>query len=278
MAGFFNRWRYKIATYPDRNQKKSKALEKLVTAAKEHGIPTVFWNREDGVHFDRFIDSAKLFDAVLTVDETMLPNYKKCLPEGIRVDILKFPVQPVIHYLTNQTAHNRGSFVGSYSLVHPERKKWQDMVFSAAEPLGLDVYDRNSNRSNSQYRFPDYDWIKVMPAISYTKTADIYRAHCVNLNVNTITNSKTAYSRRLVEIMAGGTLAVTNNTVAVQTLFKDFCVPINTKAEAEDFFARIAKDGLSRQEQEIAKAASDHVLKNYTWESKLEKIVSIAKK
>ena len=219
--GFFNRWRFKIATYPDRHRKKNNALERVVTAARKQGIPTVFWNREDGVHFDRFIDSAMLFDAVLTVDEAMLPRYKECLPDGVPVDVMEFSVQPAIHHPTNEPAQHRGSFVGSYSLVHPERKKWQDMTFSAANPLGLDVYDRNSNRRNSQYRFPDYDWIKVMPAVSFAKTADIYRSHMVNLNVNTITGSKSAYSRRLVEIMACGTLAVTNNTLAVQTLFKD---------------------------------------------------------
>ena len=32
---------------------------------REHGIPTVFWNKEDPLHFDDFLDTARLFDHVL---------------------------------------------------------------------------------------------------------------------------------------------------------------------------------------------------------------------
>ncbi|STY59581.1 Uncharacterized protein conserved in bacteria [Mannheimia haemolytica] len=59
--GYKNRWKYKIASYPERTNEK---LVRLVEKAKDKGIPTVFWNKEDSVHFDRFIDSAKHFDHI----------------------------------------------------------------------------------------------------------------------------------------------------------------------------------------------------------------------
>ena len=70
--GYKNRWKYKIASYPDVPKRNNHALRRLVERAKDKGIPTVFWNKEDGVHFDRFINSAKLFDHVFTVDENCM--------------------------------------------------------------------------------------------------------------------------------------------------------------------------------------------------------------
>ena len=71
-----NKWRYKIASYPDSPKRNNRKLVDLVRKAKDKGIPTLFWNKEDGVHFDRFIDSAKHFDHILTVDSNCIEKYK----------------------------------------------------------------------------------------------------------------------------------------------------------------------------------------------------------
>jgi hypothetical protein len=56
-------WRYRVASYPRHAWLRSnRRLRLLVRVARDMGIPTVFWNKEDGVHFDRFIASARLFD------------------------------------------------------------------------------------------------------------------------------------------------------------------------------------------------------------------------
>ena len=64
--GFNDCWKYKIASYPDHPKRNNKDLIRVVNYAKDRGIPTVFWNKEDGVHFDRFIDSARHFDHIFT--------------------------------------------------------------------------------------------------------------------------------------------------------------------------------------------------------------------
>jgi hypothetical protein len=54
-------WKYKIAAYPDVPKRNNHTLARMVAYARDLGIPTVFWSKEDHVHFDRFIASAKLF-------------------------------------------------------------------------------------------------------------------------------------------------------------------------------------------------------------------------
>ena len=86
--GYRNRWKYKIASYPDYPNRTNEKLVRLVEKAKDKGIPTVFWNKEDSVHFDRFIDSAKHFDHVFTVDENCIPKYKAVMGENASVHTL----------------------------------------------------------------------------------------------------------------------------------------------------------------------------------------------
>ena len=70
------KWKYKIASYPNFPSRNNKKLVNLVCRAKNKGIPTVFWNKEDGIHFHRFIDSARHFDHILTVDSNCIEKYK----------------------------------------------------------------------------------------------------------------------------------------------------------------------------------------------------------
>jgi spore maturation protein CgeB len=275
--GRWNSWKYKIASYPDVPSRNNNALRRLVARARDKGIPTVFWNKEDGVHFERFIDSASLFDVVLTVDENCLPRYRERLGPSVKLGVLPFAVQPAIHHpVAGEPPLRRANFVGSYSRhIHDRRREWQDMLFQAAQPMGLTVFDRNSGRKAERYRYPPLPWMDVRPAVPYEKTADIYRRHAVSINVNTVEDSASMYSRRLVEIIACGGLAVTNPSPAVSRYFADYCTVVHNAEEANEVMARIARDGLSRQDRERALAGADYVLKHHTWAHRLQDIQRI---
>jgi spore maturation protein CgeB len=274
--GHRERWKYKIAAYPDYPERNNNALRQLVEAARSRGVPTVFWNREDGVHFDRFIGSAKLFDSIFTVDEAMIPRYRAAVGPDVPVQVMMFAAQPRFHSPAPAESVRRASFVGSYnSEIHPERRRWQDMMFDAADAIGLTVFDRNSGRRNPKYRVPRKPWMEVREAIAHRATAEVYRSYVANLNINTIETSPTAFSRRLVEILACGGLAVTNPTPAVERLFADYCAIVRSEEETRDLLGRLARDGLSRQQREMTRAAADYVLRTLTWRHCLEQIASV---
>jgi spore maturation protein CgeB len=276
--GHKNKWKFKIASYKDYPQRNNKRLQNVVTYAKKLGIPTVFWNKEDGVHFDRFIDSAKLFDHIFTVDENCIPRYKKALNDKVTVNTLMFAVQHRFHNFTGfNFKEYRANFAGSYSYhVHIKRKAWQDMMFGVASSseLGIDIYDRNYDRKSINYRYPRLLNMETKPAVKYADTAQIYKDYLVSLNVNTIENSATMYSRRLVEIIACGGIAITNDSAAVQKYFKDYCYVVHTSDEMFALCKRL-KDGPSALDLARSKAGADYVAEHHTWEHRLNEIRKI---
>lgn len=272
-------WKFKIASYPDYPKRNNAQLKKVLEYAKDLGIPTVFWNKEDGVHFDRFVESAKLFDHIFTVDENCIPKYLEVVSPSTTVNTLMFAVEPNFHSFTGfNFKFNRTNFVGSYSQhVHSRRQVWQDAVFKAAcdSELGLTAFDRNSKRKSSDYRYPPFNDLMVNPAVPYPKTGQIYKDYLVSLNMNTIEDSKTMYSRRLVEILACGGIAVTNSTPAVSEWFSDYCHTVDSYEQGVELFKRFKMDGPSSQDLERARAGADYVAKYHTWEHRLDEIAKV---
>ncbi len=277
--GHRNRWKYKIASYPDHLRRNNKRLARVVAYAKRLGIPTVFWNKEDEVHFERFIESAKLFDHIFTVDENCIHKYKEEVNNTVTVNTLMFAVQSKIHNFTGfNFKYTRANFVGSYShYLHDQRRRWQNMMFTSASrsDLGLTAFDRNSDRNSQNYRYPQMNDLEVLPAVSYEKTTQIYKDYMISLNVNTIEDSPTMFSRRLIEILACGGIAVTNPSVAVDELFKEYCHVVSSLEEMDELFERIQKFGLSEDDKEMARAGAEYVKQNHTWTHRLEEIKQI---
>lgn len=276
--GYKNKWKFKIAAYPDYPKRNNKILQKVLAYAKSLNIPTVFWNKEDGVHFDRFIESAKFFDHIFTVDESCVPKYKTLVSQNTTVNTLMFAVQSKIHNFTGfNFKYNKANFVGSYSHhIHHRRRFWQDMMFQSIikTNLGLCIYDRNSYRKSSNYRFPMLPNIDIKSAVNYADTAKIYKDYLVSLNVNTIENSETMFSRRLVEIIACGGIAITNFSPAVERYFKEYCYIIYTQKDLETLFERL-KYGPSKEDMQRAYAGANYIAQHHTWRHRLNEICTI---
>lgn len=135
--------------------------------------------------------------------------------------------------------------------------------------------DRNSDRRANHYRYPDIAGLEVLPAIPYAQTAQIYKDYLVSLNINTVENSSTMFSRRLVEIIACGGIAVTNPSLAVDAIFKDYCHVVKDASEASELFDRLHRDGPSQKDLEQARAGAEYVARHHTWRHRLEQISSI---
>ncbi|MGE6361596.1 CgeB family protein [Psychrobacter glacincola] len=273
-GGHKDKWRYKIANYPGYPERNNVELRKLLELADKYNIPAVFWNKEDGAHFNRFIDSASLFKYVLTVDENCVERYQAILGNSVKVGVLPFAVQPKFHHPTDFPAqYNESLFVGSYSHhIHNARQQWQDMAFTAASPYGLTIVDRNSDRKSDVYRYPDLPNMTIKPAVPYDQTGELFRQYSHCLNVNTVTDSPSMFSRRLIEIMACGRLAVTNPSLSVSTRFEGMCEVIDSKEQADELFAQLSK-GYTKQQIEMMRYASDHVLKNYNYDQWIKRII-----
>lgn len=276
--GCRNTWKYKIASYADHPERNNRTLARVVARARDLAIPTLFWNKEDGVHFSRFIDSARLFEHIFTVDENCLPRYRALVAPEVTVQTLMFAVQPATHHFSGfDFKQNRANFVGSYGHhVHDRRRAWQDMLFHATRQsgLGLTVLDRNSDRKSPNYRFPLMSGLEVRPAVPHEKTGQIYKDYLVSLNVNTVEDSATMFSRRLVEILACGGIGVTNPSPAVARYFQDYCHVVHDTPQAEALFRRL-KHGPSPEDLQRAEAGARYVLAEHTWAHRLAEIIGV---
>ncbi|MGP5191728.1 hypothetical protein [Vreelandella alkaliphila] len=95
-------WHY---SKPDLNGVLGGPFKELLLACKQRRIPTVFWNKDDPLSYDMFIDTARLFDYVFTVDEPSIARYKKDVAHG-RVYLLAFAAQETLHFPQVEGAKN----------------------------------------------------------------------------------------------------------------------------------------------------------------------------
>jgi len=280
--GINGAWRYQLA----RQSKwlrlgKPKAILNLVAQARDRGIPAVFWNKDDGAFFEDFVDLARCFEYVFTTDSDCVERYRRRLPSGSISHVLAMPYQPAFHSFSGfRFALNEACFVGSYyqRILH-QRRQFLDMIFGACEDayMPMHVFDRNHHRFSRrfEFRFPTKKRLVVHNGVSYQETAAVYKAHAVSINVNSVTDSETMCSRRLLEILACGGIAVTNRSLAVDKLFRDYCHVVETPSEAVELFARLKASGPSRDDLERAEAGAAYVRRAHTWERRLEEMNNI---
>ena len=274
-------WRYELAKQPRwLRLDKPNAIFRLVSHARSLGIPTVFWNKDDGAFFDAFIDVAKAFDYVFTTDEACLERYRQELPQGVPANVLMMPYQPRFHSFDGfNFRHHAACFLGSYyRRILDERRGFLDMVFGATDQTGMElhVFDRNHGRLSNfmEFRFPKHRHLKIHPRVAHRDTAHVYKSHVVSLNVNSVTGSSTMVSRRLLEILGCGGIAVTNGSRAVNRYFRDYCHVVSTREETVELFSRL-RLGPSSEDLERAEAGARYVQSEHTWEHRLQEISEI---
>ncbi|WP_435736968.1 glycosyltransferase [Cellulosimicrobium sp. PMB13] len=218
------------------------ALVELLAACRERGVPTVFWNKEDPVHFEDFLDAAALFDHVYTTDVGRVDAYRERLGHD-RVGVLAFGAQPAIHNPVR--AHGDGpsgdvAFGGMYfAHKYPERRAQMDLLLGAAADVsprmehGLDIFSRFQG-GDERYQFPAPLGAHVVGSLEYDRMLTAYREYKVFLNVNSVVDSPSMCARRVFEITACGTPMVTTPSAAIGEFFPpDEVFVVGERAEAE---------------------------------------------
>lgn len=209
----------------------SSALRDLVQECQRRGIPTVFWNKEDPVHFEDFSETARIFDYVYTTDINMVPQYVNFLGPD-RVGVLPFAAQPSIHNpvrLPGTSDYELGdvAFAGTYFRhKYPERRRqMEDIIGGAVRAVNktgglLSIYSRFIG-VNSNYEFPE-SWQKyIVGELSYDQMLTAYRLYKLFLNVNSVVDSPSMCARRIFEITACGTPVLTAYSPAIEPFFPE---------------------------------------------------------
>ncbi|WP_236551212.1 CgeB family protein [Billgrantia tianxiuensis] len=226
-------WHRKVGYYCD---EELNTLSELLNHCREQGIPSLFWNKEDPVHFERFRKAASLCDHVFTTDSRKIIAYLST-PSAVTQTASSCPffASPKIHNLLpstrdwQPTAAYGGTYYGER---YPERTEYMDKIMSAAAPLGLTIYDRQHNDPESPYKYPGGLSDYVAGSLSYEEMIQAYKAHPVQINVNSVLDSPTMFSRRVMEAAACGSPIVSGPALGMNRYLEGAGNIVRTESEA----------------------------------------------
>lgn len=248
-------------------------LSGILSYCKKHGIPTVFWNKEDPPHYDKFGPVARLFDHVITTDINMLPSYKK--DYGIEAFPLSFAAQPKIHKPSSSIERlNKAVFAGSYYGDKPKRCTDFNLLMTKVQEANIsyDIFDRNYERNIEKFEFP----ISYQENIKGCLPADeIWKAHQgykYQINMNTVQNSHTMFARRVYESLASGTPVISNYSLGVKEKFGDIVL----FSEGDDLVSRlIMLEKNPDKYLSLAKEGVRRVMREHTYAHRIQDICSL---
>lgn len=270
-------WQYMVGSYSYSETLGLPQLKALVSYCRKAGIPTVFWNKEDPVHFSRFKEAAQLFDHVLTTDANCVGAYEGLGIDKERIGVLPFGAQPKLH---NPVTHPDGRleevcFAGTYyHNRHPERRRQLELLLDAASPFGLRIYDRTYERGDSSMSFPERFQPYVYGALPYEEMVRAYKRHRVFVNVNSVTDSPTMFSRRVFELLACGTPVVSNPSEGIEGMLGGAVDTVDSAEAATGAIERLMTDNKYWRERSLA--GVEAVLREHTYAHRLAHVAQQA--
>ncbi|WRS29041.1 glycosyltransferase [Actinomycetaceae bacterium MB13-C1-2] len=277
--GFDGTWRYRLADAKGQ----AAELPDLVDTCRTAGIPSVFWNKEDPVHFADFLDTARLFDWVFTTEEATVTDYQRELGHD-RIGVLPFAAQQSIHNPIRPPGWDpenlRGvAFAGTYfKHKYPERKEQMDLLLSGSERAvtkqkeQLDIYSRFAGL-DPNYEFPDLYQKYVRGELSYPQMLTAYRYYRIFLNANSVPTSESMCGRRVFEISACGTPVLTCPTPAISSAFPDGTIPEAVDRDEAYDWAR----GLLRSQQlrdHLTHLSQREIWKRHTYTNRVDHVLT----
>lgn len=273
--GNYGSWQYRVANYAN---PPGRELTEMVEGCRARGIPTVFWNKEDPVHFDNFIGAASQFDYVLTTAEEVVPRYREKTPA--RVGVLQFAAEDSLHNPIGSSRRNgKVCFAGSfYANRFHERRDDQLMLLDAASAFDFDIYDRNHDpkaTTRSDFAFPERFSRFVRGRMPYSAMGRAYREYRVFLNVNSVIDSPTMFSRRVFELLACGTPVVSTWSRGTEETFgSDLIWHVRNREEAEQAIHALMTDDAEWRRRSLAGIRA--VLSRHTFRHRFRQVLEFA--
>ncbi len=226
-------WRGKVGFYDNDS---FADLRELLEHCRENSVPTLFWNKEDPVHFNRFKRTAEHFEHIFTSDDGSIRNYLESKGSFLKtVASLPFYAQPALHNPLpgNRKYSHTVTYAGSYyGDRYKKRSEQLARLLAAAVPAGLTIYDRQHLNPDSPYKFPADLAPHVQGGLTYAEMVNAYKAHPVHINVNSVEQSGTMFSRRVFEVAACGGAVVSGPGRGIEQIFGSVIPIVPDEAKA----------------------------------------------
>lgn len=215
--GYDNKWTNVIHKIP-------KELLHILSIAKKQNIPTVFWNKEDPIHFDTFKNVAILFDFIFTYDFNCVQKYKS-LTKKNNAFFLPMAVQPLMfNPIEKYNRVDAFCFAGSYYKKYIERSEDFDKYIDVLPTFkNIDIYDRQFFNDDPNYMFPEKYKPYIKGNLPYDEMDKAYKGYDFSINLNSIKQAN-SIARRVFELLACNTITVSNYSYGVRKGFGDLVI------------------------------------------------------
>lgn len=218
-------WRHKVS-------RPSREIMGAIDWCARNGVPSVFWGKEDPVHFEGFLPIARAVDHVFTTDIDCIARYRAAIGHD-RVYLLPFAAQPAMHNPIEEVPREAGfCFAGSYYLKYPERQRDFATLIDLLVPRGpVAIFDRNFDAPNANLEYPERYRPLVLGGLPFSQIDRAYKGYRHGVNLNTIKQSQTMCARRVFELLASNSVVVSNFSRAMRVLFGDLVISSDAPAE-----------------------------------------------
>lgn len=268
-------WKGKIyasVNFPKENRNE---LLEILDYCNTHGIPTIFWNKEDPTHYpDRvhdFVKTAQLFDFVFTTAEECVEKYKQ--EYGLKhVYALPFATNPKVFNPIEDGKTERTEnivFAGSWYAYHVERSKAMHKLFDAFLSNGyeLEFYNRYYGDSDPNHLIPEQYLKYEKPSVPNKEIDRVYKSSIFGLNMNTVVDSETMFARRVFELMSSNTLVLSNYSKGMDKMFGKNVIFLDTEPQR---LKALNKDEINHIREENL----NNVLQYHTYQKRFETILN----
>ncbi|HDS1694497.1 TPA: glycosyltransferase [Pseudomonas putida] len=266
-------WRGKDELWGSKVGHNSQELQDILNWCRQNKVPTVFWNKEDPVHFETFLTTAKQFDHVFTTDIDCIHRYKGALGHD-RVYLLPFACQPALHNpIELYERKDAFCFAGAYYARYPERTRdLGNFVCELPKFRPLEIFDRNFGKNDANYQFPEEYRPYIVGTLPFEKIDTAYKGYRYAINLNSIKQSQSMFARRVFELLGCNTITVSNFSRGVRLLFGDLVVTTDNGEEMLRRLQLLAEDPLNSDKLKLA--ALRKVMQEHTYTQRLEYVLS----
>lgn len=266
-------WRGKDELWGNKVGHLSKEVRDIIAWANSSNTPTAFWNKEDPVHFETFLNTARLFDFVFTTDIDCIHRYKAALAHE-KVYLLPFAAQPAINNpIEKFDRKDAFCFAGAYYVRYPDRTRdLGNFVSALSAHRPVEIYDRNFGKNDANYQFPAEYQPFIVGNLPYDQIDKAYKGYRFAINLNSIKQSQTMFARRVYELLASGTITVSNFSRGVRLLFGDLVITTDSGNEAVRRIRAIDEDDTKSRKFRLA--ALRKIMQEHTYQDRLAYVAS----
>jgi len=266
-------WRGKDDLWGNKVGHNAHELQDIILWCNDHKVPTLFYNKEDPVHFETFLTTAQQFDYVFTTDIDCIAKYKSALGHE-RVFLLPFAAQPKhSNPIEKYKRKDAFCFAGAYYVRYPDRTRdLSNFVSELPEFKPLEIYDRNYGKDNPDYMFPDEYKPFIVGTLKHSEIDKAYKGYNYAINLNSIKQSQSMFARRIFELLASNTTSISNFSRGIRLLFGDL---VFTSDSGKTLLQNLKH--LNRNPIDVKKlrlAGLRKVMQEHTYEDRLLYVVS----